>query len=98
MLQLQGCARRSIALLDRAAAGQQTFDTLFLSNQSPLTIYDYLLHVTVPSQDDGQLQTLDAPTWQQAEKKVEAVVKQVSCMWTMITSCHPVAGYTRRSS
>lgn len=75
---MQGCAKRSVSLLDRAAAGQHTFDTLFLTNQSPVTTYDYLFHVTIPQPKVVQLHSLDVPRWTQAEKKLEGLVKQVS--------------------
>ncbi len=76
-LQLQGCAKRSVSLLDRAAAGQHTFDTLFLISQSPLTMYDYLFHVSIPQPKAAQMQTQDMPRWAQAEKKLLGLVKQV---------------------
>ncbi|DBB01879.1 TPA: hypothetical protein ACH3X1_000480 [Trebouxia sp. C0004] len=74
--QLQGCAKRSVSLLDRAAAGQHTFDPLFLTKQSPLTTYDYLFHVSIPQPQAAQLQTQDVPRWVQAEKKLLGIVKQ----------------------
>lgn len=76
-LQMQGCAKRSVALLDQAAAGQHTFDALFLTSHSPLTTYDYLFHVDIPQQLPAQLQASDIAQWQHAEKKLEALVKQV---------------------
>lgn len=78
-LQLQGCAKRSVSLLDCAAAGQHTFDDLFLTRQSPLTTYDYLFHVNIPQPKAAQLQTQDVPRWVQAEKKLLGLVKQVRC-------------------
>lgn len=84
-LQMQGCAKKSVSLLDRAAAGQHTFDILFLTNQSPVTTYDYLFHVTIPQPKVAQLHSQDVPTWIQAEKKLEGLIKQVSsvdaCFW-----------------
>lgn len=75
--QLQGCAKRSVMLLDQASAGQHTFETLFLSSQSPVTMYDYLFHVQLPQPaSSGQLQVHDAQSWQQADKRVESIVKQ----------------------
>ena len=76
-LQLQGCAKRSVSLLDRAAAGQHTFDPLFLTKHSPLTMYDYLFHVSIPQPKAAQLQTQDVPRWVLAEKKLLGLVKQV---------------------
>lgn len=76
-LQLQGCAKRSVSLLDRAAAGQHTFDTLFLTSQSPLTTYDYLFHIKIPQPKAAQLHTQDVPRWALAERKLLGLVKQV---------------------
>lgn len=78
LLQMQGCAKRSVSLLDRAAAGQHTFDTLFLTNQSPLTVCDHLFHVHVEQLEGAGLHSDDVPPWRQAEKQLEALVKQVS--------------------
>ena len=65
-----------MSLLDKAAAGQQLFDTLFLTQYSPLTTYDYIFHITVPAQQDkGQLS--DLPLSQRIERKVHNVVTQV---------------------
>jgi len=74
---LQGYAKRSVSLLDRAASGQHTFDTLFLISQSPSTTYDYLFHVSIPQPKAAQLQTQDVPRWALAEKKLLGIVKQV---------------------
>ena len=79
-LQMQACAKRSMALLNQAAAGQHTFDALFLTSHSPLTTYDYLFHVHIPQQLPAQLQASDIAPWQHAEKKLEALVKQVCCL------------------
>ena len=64
-------------LLDQAAAGQHTFDALFLTGHSPVTTYDYLYHVHIPQQLQAQLQLADVAPWQQAEKRLEALVRQV---------------------
>ena len=79
-MQMQACAKRSVTLLDQAAAGLHTFDALFLTSHSPLTTYDYLFHVHVPQQLPVQLHAADIASWQHAEKKLEALVKQVCCL------------------
>ena len=78
MLQLQGCVKRSVLLLDQASADQHTLHNLFLNRQSPVTIYDYLFHVQLPQPAAGQLQVHDVQSWQQADKRVEGIVKQVT--------------------
>ena len=77
-VQMQACAKRSAALLDQAAAGQHTFDALFLTSHSPVTTYDYLFHVHIPQKLQVQLHAADSAPWQHAEKKLEALMKQVS--------------------
>lgn len=82
---MQACAKSSVVLLDQAAAGQHTFDALFLTSHSPLTTYDYLFHVHIPQQLPVQLHAADTTPWQHAERKLEALMKQV-CRWSLIKS------------
>lgn len=93
---MQGCAQRSVALLDQAAAGQHTFDALFLTSHSPVTTYDYLFHVHIPQQLPPQLQASDVAPWHHAEKKLEALVKQVCCLTPLIA--HQLSLVTQHSS
>ncbi|KAL3158789.1 hypothetical protein ABBQ32_011516 [Trebouxia sp. C0010 RCD-2024] len=74
--QMQACAKRSVVLLDQAAAGQHTFDVLFLTSHSPVTTYDYLFHVHIPQKLQVQLHAADSTPWQHAETKLEALMKQ----------------------
>lgn len=74
---MQACAKRSVVLLDQAAAGQHTFDVLFLTSHSPVTTYDYLFHVHIPQKLQVQLHAADSTPWQHAETKLEALMKQV---------------------
>lgn len=75
VMQVQSCAKRSVTLLDQAAAGHQLFDTLFLTRHSPVTIYDYIFHVKVPEQQATLLS--DVPLSQRIERKIHSIVTEV---------------------
>lgn len=75
VVQVQSCAKRSVKLLDQAAAGQQLFDTLFLTTDTPASMYDYIFHVQIPAQEKGQMS--DVPLPQRIERKVHSIITQV---------------------